>query len=88
MTHIAGEDYDDDQDEEMYKEGFGIVTPTIASTSFQSRNRKCTQEGAESSKNILEKSREKQSLAEICVVGTKQEVVTCPRLQNSLEFHV
>ena len=31
VTHIAGEDYDDDQDEEMYKEGFGIVTPTIAS---------------------------------------------------------
>ena len=31
MTHIAGEDYDDNQDEEMYEEGFGIVTPTIAS---------------------------------------------------------
>ena len=31
VTHIAGEDYDDDQDEEMYEEGFGIVTPTIAS---------------------------------------------------------
>ena len=31
MTHIAGEDYDDDQDEEMYEEGFGIVTPTITS---------------------------------------------------------
>ena len=31
VTHIAGKDYDDDQDEEMYKEGFDIVTPTIAS---------------------------------------------------------
>ena len=31
VTHVAGEDYDDDQDEEMYEEGFGIVTPTIAS---------------------------------------------------------
>ena len=31
VTHIAGEDYDDDKDEEMYEEGFGIVTPTIAS---------------------------------------------------------
>ena len=31
MTHIAGKDYDDDQDEERYKEDFGIVTPTIAS---------------------------------------------------------
>ena len=31
VTHIAGEDYDDDQDEEMYEEGFGKVTPTIAS---------------------------------------------------------
>ena len=29
VTHIAGEDYDDDQDEEMYEEGFGIMTPTI-----------------------------------------------------------
>ena len=33
MTHITDEDYnyDDDQDEEMYKEGFGIVIPAIAS---------------------------------------------------------
>ena len=31
VTHIAGEDYDDDKDEEMYEEGFGIVTLTIAS---------------------------------------------------------
>ena len=31
VTHIAGEDYNDDQEEEMYEEGFGIVTPTIAS---------------------------------------------------------
>ena len=31
VTHIAGEEYDDDQDEEMYEEGFAIVTPTIAS---------------------------------------------------------
>ena len=31
MTHIAGEDYDDDRDEEMYEESFGIVTTTIAS---------------------------------------------------------
>ena len=31
VTLIAGEDYDDDQDEKMYEEGFGIVTPTIAS---------------------------------------------------------
>ena len=31
VTHIAGEDYDNDQDEEMYEEDFGIVTPTIAS---------------------------------------------------------
>ena len=31
VPHIAGEDYDDDQDEEMHEEGFGIVTPTIAS---------------------------------------------------------
>ena len=33
VTHIAGEgyDYDDDQDEEMYKEGFGIVIPATAS---------------------------------------------------------
>ena len=31
VTHIAGEDYDDDPDEEMYEEGFGIVTPTISS---------------------------------------------------------
>ena len=31
VTHIAGEDYDDDQDEEMYEEGFGIVTPKMAS---------------------------------------------------------
>ena len=31
VIHIADEDYDDDQDEEMYAEGFGIVTPTIAS---------------------------------------------------------
>ena len=30
VTHIAGEDYDDDQDKKMYEEGFGIVTPTIA----------------------------------------------------------
>ena len=30
VTHIAGEDYDDDQDEEMYEESFGSVTPTIA----------------------------------------------------------
>ena len=41
-----------------------------------------------SGENISDKSREKQSLAEICVVGTKQGVFTCPRLQNSLEFHV
>ena len=33
VTHIAGEDYDydDDQDEEMYEEGFGIVIPAAAS---------------------------------------------------------
>ena len=31
VTFIAGKDYDDDQDEEMYEEGFGIATPTIAS---------------------------------------------------------
>ena len=31
VTHIAGEDYDDDEDKEMYEEGFGIVPPTIAS---------------------------------------------------------
>ena len=33
VTHIAGEDYNynDDQDEEMYEEGFGIVIPTTAS---------------------------------------------------------
>ena len=31
MTHIADEDYDNNQDEEMYEEGFGIVTPTMAS---------------------------------------------------------
>ena len=30
-THIAGEDYDDGHDEEMYEEGFSIVIPTIAS---------------------------------------------------------
>ena len=33
MTLIAGEgcDYDDDHDEEMYGEGFGIVIPATAS---------------------------------------------------------
>ena len=33
VTYIAGEDYnyDDDQDEEMYEEGFGIVIPATAS---------------------------------------------------------
>ena len=33
MTHIAREDYDydTDQGEEMYEEGFGIVIPTTAS---------------------------------------------------------
>ena len=33
VTHIAGEDYDydDDQDEEMYEDGFGIVIPATAS---------------------------------------------------------
>ena len=33
VTHIAGENYnyDDDQDEEMYEEGFGIVIPATAS---------------------------------------------------------
>ena len=33
VTHIAGEDYnyDDDQDEEMYEEGFVIVIPATAS---------------------------------------------------------
>ena len=32
MIHIAGEDYDydDDQDDEMYEEGFGIVIPAAA----------------------------------------------------------
>ena len=91
VTHIAGEGYDDDQDEEMYEEGFGIVTPTIASNEvpvFNLEIENVLKKVAESSKNISEKSREKRSLAEICVVGTKQEVVTCPRLQNSLEFHV
>ena len=87
VIHIAGEDCDDDKNEEMYEEGFGIGTNSIKrSTIFQSRNRKCTEAGAESGKNISEKSREKRSLAEICVVGTKQGVLTCPRLQNSLEF--
>ena len=33
VTYIAGEDYDydDDQDEEMYEEGFGIMIPATAS---------------------------------------------------------
>ena len=33
VTHIAGEDYDydNDQDKEMYEEGFGIVIPGAAS---------------------------------------------------------
>ena len=31
VTHIAGKITIDDQDREMYEEGFGIVTPTIAS---------------------------------------------------------
>ena len=33
VTHNAGEDYDydDDQDEEMYEEGFGIVISATAS---------------------------------------------------------
>ena len=35
MTHIAGEDFDDDQDEEMYEEGFGIVIPATASNKIQ-----------------------------------------------------
>ena len=33
VTHVAGEDYDydDDQDEEMYEDGFGIVIHGTAS---------------------------------------------------------
>ena len=37
VTHIAGKDYDyDDQDEEIYDEGFGIVIPATASNEIQS----------------------------------------------------
>ena len=85
VTHIAGEDYDydDDQNEEMYEEDFGIVIPATASNEillFQCRNRECIQKGAEGNENISKKSGEKRSLAEICVVGTKQGFVPCTRL--------
>ena len=49
-------------------------------TTFQCRNRESTQKDAKGGKDILKKSGEKRSLAEICVVGKNQGVVTCPRL--------
>ena len=58
----------------MYEEGFGIVIPATASNEiplFQCRNRESTQKGVKGGKDILKKSGEKRSLAEICVVGKK-----------------
>ena len=40
VTHVASEDYDyyDDQDKEMYEEGFGIVIPATASNEVPAFN--------------------------------------------------
>ena len=53
VTHIAGEDYDynDDQDEEMYEEGFDIVIPATASNEI-CRNRESIQKGAKGGKDF------------------------------------
>ena len=79
VTHIAGEDYcyDDDQDEEMCEEGFGTVIPATASNEVPVFN---VEIGAKGGKDIRKKSGEKQSLGEIYAVATKQGVVTCPRV--------
>ena len=76
MTHIAGEDYDDDQDEEMYEESFDSDhhNSIKRSTSFQSRNSKCTQEDAESGENISEKSRENEVLQKYVLLAQNKEL--------------
>ena len=80
VTHIAGEDYDDDQDEECLKKVLATL-PNIdphnsmkQSTNFQSRNRKCTQEGAKSGENISEKSRENEILQKYVLLKQKKEL--------------
>ena len=85
VTDIAGEDYDydDDQDEKMYEEGYGIVIPATASNEvpvFNVEIEKVLRKVRKVVKDISKKSGKKRSLAEICVVGTKQGVVTCPGL--------
>ena len=78
VTHIAGEDYvyDDDQDEE----GFGIVIPATALNEVSIFNVEIENVLKKVQKvvEILRRSPVKNE--EIYVVGTKQGVVTCPRL--------
>ena len=88
---MDGKDYDNDDNQEgMLQEGFATLIPTTASNEVPDFN--------VGIKNVIKKVRKvvktfrkspvkNDVLKEICAAGTKEGVVTCARLQNSMELN-